>query len=251
MTYAYTVFPIIVLIYLMSILQRKLNQWLKGVWNDIFLHLLVILITSLVGIIVIGPIVGVISQGVLMGISWLQSNIPVLAWAIFDATAPLQIMTGTHWIFVSLAISNLGAYGMENGFMVGYFILTMSLTAISFVAQMRSKDKKRKNMAISSLITVVCTGTTEPVLYGICLSSRIAILSAIVAGAVAGIYQGIVTIHTYVYAFPTLFSILMFQSNEEPGNLVKAVTAGLISFGVAFTMMLFGYKGEKGDKGEV
>jgi phosphotransferase system glucose/maltose/N-acetylglucosamine-specific IIC component len=245
MTYAYTVFPIIVLIYLMSILQRRLQKCLKGVWNDILLHLSVVLITSLAGIIVIGPTVGVISKGVLLMISWLQSNSPVLAWMIFDGTAPLQIMTGTHWIFVSLAIRNLGEYGVENGFMVGYFILTMSLTAIAFVVQLRSTTKKKKNMAISSLITVICTGTTEPVLFGICLSSRIAILSAIIAGAVAGIYQGIVTIHSYVYAFPTLFSIMMFQSNDAPGNLVKAIIAGGISFVVAFILMIFGYRDKK------
>lgn len=245
MSYAYTVFPIIVLIYLMSILQQRLNHWLKGIWNDILLRLLVILITSLMGIIVIGPVIGVISQGVLYVISWLQGNIPVLAWAIFDATAPLQIMTGTHWIFVSLAISNLGKYGVEGGFMVGYFILTMSLTAISFVVQLRSKDKTKKNIATSSLITVFFTGTTEPVLFGICLTNRIALLSAVISGAVAGIYQGIVTIQTYVYAFPTLFSILMFQSNDQPGNLVKAIIAGVISFTVALVLMLFGYRDEE------
>lgn len=242
MKYSYTVFPIIVLIYLMSIFQRRLQKFLKGIWNDIFQQLIVILVTALVGMIIIGPIVGVISQGVLFLITWLQNNVPVLAWMIFDATAPLQIMTGTHWIFASLAISNLGEYGKEGGFMVGYFVLTMSLTAVSLVAWLRSKDNKRKSMAISSLITVFCTGTTEPVLFGICLSSKAALLSAMTAGAVAGIYQGLVTIHTYVYAFPTLFSILMFQSNDEPGNLLKAIVAGSISFLVSFVLMFFNYK---------
>lgn len=245
MTYAYTVFPIIVLIFLMSVLEQQLKKCLKGIWNDIFLHITVILLTSLMGILVIGPMVGMISQGVLWIISWLQSNVPVLAWAIFDATAPLQIVTGTHWIFVSLAISDLGKYGMEGGFLVGYFILTMSLTAISFVVQLRCKDKKKRNTVLSSFITVACTGTSEPVLFGVCLSSKIAMLSAIIAGAVAGIYQGIVTIHSYAYAFPTVFSILMFHNSGKPGNLVHASIAGSISFGVAIVIMLLYYKDEE------
>lgn len=242
MTYAYTVFPIIILIYCMSIWEKFLQKRVKGIWNELLLHLLVILPTALIGMIIIGPVMGVISQGMLWLITWLQVNIPVLAWAVFGATAPLQVITGTHWIFIALAIGNLGEFGMEYGFMVGYFILTMSLSAIAYVAQLRSTNKSIKNKYISLLITVFFTGATEPVLFGICLSSKIAMLSSIVAGAVAGTFQGIVTIHTYVYAFPTLISLPMFYRANEPSNIIKALVAGIISFTVALVIMLLKYK---------
>lgn len=145
MKYAYTVFPIIILIYCMSLWEDFLQKKLKGIWNELFLYLLIVLPIALVGIIIIGPIMGVISAGVLWVISWLQVNIPVLAWAVFGATAPIQVLTGTHWIFIALAIGNLEEFGVDNGFMVGYFILTMSLSAIAYVAQRRSSDKSKKN----------------------------------------------------------------------------------------------------------
>lgn len=144
MKYAYTVFPIIILIYCMSLWEDFLQKKLKGIWNELFLYLLIVLPIALVGIIIIGPIMGVISAGVLWVISWLQVNIPVLAWAVFGATAPIQVLTGTHWIFIALAIGNLEEFGVDNGFMVGYFILTMSLSAIAYVAQRRSSDKSKK-----------------------------------------------------------------------------------------------------------
>lgn len=244
LTYAYTVFPIIILIYLMSLWETFLQKKLKGIWNELFLHLLVVLPTALVGIIIIGPIMGLISAGVLWVISWLQVNIPVLAWAIFGATAPIQVLTGTHWIFIALAIGNLGEFGLDNGFMVGYFMLTMSLSAIAFVAQLRSFDKSKKNKYLSFLITVFFTGTTEPVLFGICLFNKVAMLASIIAGAVAGTFQGIVRIHSYVYAFPTLISLPMFYSESEPSNILKALLAGIISFIVALLVMLLKYKDE-------
>lgn len=245
MTYAYTVFPIIILIYCMSLWEAFLQNKLKGIWNELFLHLLVVLPTALVGIIIIGPIMGVISAGVLWVISWLQVNIPVLAWAVFGATAPIQVLTGTHWIFIALAIGNLGEFGVDNGFMVGYFILTMSLSAIAYVAQRRSSDKSKKNKYLSFLITVFFTGTTEPVLFGICLSNKIALLSAVIAGAVAGTFQGIVRIRSYVYAFPTLISLPMFYSDGEPSNILKALIAGVISFIVGLIVMLLKYKDDE------
>jgi phosphotransferase system glucose/maltose/N-acetylglucosamine-specific IIC component len=242
MTYAYTVFPIIVLIYLMSVFERALEKWLKGVLRDIFLRFLLILITALAGMLVVGPLVDVVSQGALAGISWLQINIPVLAWAIFGATAPLQIMVGAHWVFVSLVIQNLGAFGEESGFMVGYFMLTMSLMAVTLATMLNSKEKEKRSSVLAVLITVTFTGTTEPVLYGICLTDKIALLAAVAGGAAGGIYQGLVTIHTYVYAFPTVFSILIFQSDKDPGNLIEAAVAGVISFSVALFVMLLGHR---------
>ncbi len=242
MTYAYTVFPIIVLIFIMSIWEGKLKRLLKDVWNSLFLNLLIILVIALIGMIVIGPIVGIISQGVLWIISWLQNNFPVLAWAIFDATVPIQVITGTHWIFASMAIINLGEFGVESGVMVGFFILTMSLTAISLVAQHRTTDKNKKNMYVSTLITTFFTGITEPALYGICLKSKTAMIASTAAGLIAGIYHGIVKIQAYVYTFPTVFSILMFHSDDEPSNMLKAIIAGLISFIVALFIMIIWYK---------
>lgn len=248
MTYAYTVFPIIVLIYLMSILEHALSKRIKGILNEIFLRLIVITITALMGMLLIGPAVGILSQGVLAAIEWMQINIPVVAWAVFGVTAPLQVLTGVHWVFVSLVIQNLGEFGIENGFMVGYFMLTMALTAVSFVTMLRSKEQKKKTIALTSLITVFFTGTSEPALYGVCLTDKIALLAAMAGGLVGGIYQGIVTINTYVYSFPTVFSILIFQSEKDATNLMQAAIAGAISFSVAFVIMFIRFSKRKNFK---
>ena len=63
----------------------------------------------------------------------------------------------------------------------------------------------------------------------------------ILGGAIAGLYQGLVTIHCYVYAFPAIPSCLMFASGDEPGNFVKAMISGAIAFVASFLLtLLFG-----------
>lgn len=241
MSYAYTVLPIIVMIFWMSRIEKWLEKHLKGILYALLSRLVLILLTAFSGILVIGPAVGTLSQMICDGIIWLQMYIPVLAWAVFGATAALQVMIGVHWFFVIIVLQDLGELGMENGFMAGYFLMTMSLTAVAAVAALREKAKKSKNEMIAALVTVFFTGTTEPVIYGVCLKHGVALLAAILGGAVGGIYQGLVSIHSYAYAFPTLFSILMFQSPERPMNMWHALIAGMLSFGTAFAVMWAGY----------
>jgi PTS system beta-glucosides-specific IIC component len=121
----------------------------------------------------------------------------------------------------------------------------MSLSAIALAVRIKSKDKNLQKSALGMFITIFFTGTSEPVLYGICLPYRKAMLFSILSGAVAGLYQGIMGIHCYAYSFPTVFTSLIFQSNTEPGNFVNAIIAGAISFGVAFIGILLTFKDEK------
>jgi len=243
-TYSYTIFPVIITVWIMGTLEKRLKKVLKGTADLILSHLILILLSSLIGILAIGPAIGVLAKWILDFIQMLQVKAPILAWVVFDASAPLQIMTGTHWVFISLVLTNLGQYGMESGFMVGYFILTMSMTATCLAARIKTKNKEFGANALSAGLTVFFTGTTEPGLFGVCLINRMALIAAIAGGAAAGIFQGINGIHCYVYSFPTVFSILMFQSSKEPGNLMKAALAGLISFAVSFLVMMLFFKDE-------
>ena len=247
MSYAYSVFPIIVMIYIMSVLDKKLLGKMKGTVRSLFYYLTLYVTTTLIGILAIGPLIGTISQALLNMILYFQKVAPVFAWILFDATVPFQVITGTHWVFISFVLSELGNHGVECGFMMGYFALAMDLTAISLVALKKSSDAKTKNLALTSLISIFFTGTSEPALFGLCLNSPTALVAIVIAGACTGLYQGIVTINNYAYAFPTLFTSLTFQSDTDPTNFSQALIAAAISFVVSLVIMILFYR-KKNDK---
>lgn len=241
-SYAYCVLPIVLLIYVMSYIVRLFEKLLPRAVRDIFLPLLSIVFTSIIGLLFIGPIGAFLSQYVSEGISYLQLHYPIAAWSLMGALLPLLVITGMHWIFITLTLARLGMYGVENGFMVSCFILSMTLSAASFVVFLKSRSTDQKKLALSASLTGFFTGTSEPFLFGIGLPNKTPLAATMLAGGIAGCYQGIVTIHCYAYAFPGVPSLLMFSSPKEPGNLIKTLIAGGIALTASFILTFLLYR---------
>lgn len=64
----------------------------------------------------------------------------------------------------------------------------------------------------------------------------------IVGCIAAGIVQGILTIHCYIFTFPSIPSMLMFYSADEPANLMKAVIVGVVAFVASFVVTVLVYR---------
>ena len=238
-TYSYSTIPVILLVSAMVWIEKLVHKLMPKAVDDILSPLVILLLSSLAGLLAIGPLGTLIGNALSDAIAWLQLYIPWLAWVVFAATTPLQIPTGTHWVFVATAINQLGSTGLDNGLMVGYFILALSLSGVAAAVFLKAKTPALKKIALSSGLTVFLAGVSEPVIFGICLRYKKPLITAILGCAAAGLYQGIVTIHCYVYAFPAIPSCLMFASGEEPGNFLKAMIAAAIAFGVSFVLTLF------------
>ena len=64
----------------------------------------------------------------------------------------------------------------------------------------------------------------------------------IVGCMVAGIVQGILTVHCFIFTFPSIPSMLMFYSADEPSNLIKAVIVGVVAFVASFVVTALVYR---------
>lgn len=240
-TYGYSTIPVILLVAAMVWIEKLVHKLMPKALDDVLSPLVILLLSSLVGLLAIGPLGTLIGNALSGAIFWLQAHIPWLAWTIFAATTPLQVMTGTQWVFVATAITQIGSAGLESGIMCGYFILALSLSGVALAAFLKAKTPGLKKTALSSGLTLFFAGISEPTIFGVCLRYKKPLITGILGCAIAGLYQGIVGIHCYVYAFPAIPSCLMFASGEEPGNFIKAMTAAAIAFGASFLLtLLFG-----------
>lgn len=68
---------------------------------------------------------------------------------------------------------------------------------------------------------------------------------------IAGIVQGILTVHCYIFMFSSISSILMFYSIEEPGNLTKAIIVGVTAFVASFIITALVYRDTDEDRVQV
>lgn len=241
-TYAYSVIPIILLIYCMSHVVRFLKRIIKESLQPYFLAVCAIFITSLLGILVIEPVVSLVSNGLAQGLNVMQERVPMAAWGLLAAITLFLVSTGMHWIFMSLAITQIGLTGVDYGIMVALLISNMSLAGCDLGVFVKSKDKGRRSLAVSAMLTVLIPGISEPSVFGICFKEKTPAVANVLGCLIAGIVQGIIKVHCYIYTFPSIPSILMFYSDREPANLFKAIIVGVVAFVASFILTVFIYK---------
>ena len=229
-TYAYSVIPIILLIYCTSHIVRVLKRLIRESLQPYFLAACAILLTSLLGILVIEPAVSLISNTLADALNNMQVKAPVVAWGLFCALTLLLVSTGMHWIFMTLAITQIGLTGVDYGIMAALFAANMSLGGCDLGVCVRSKQK--------AMVTVLVTGIAEPSIFGICFKEKTPMIGNVLGCMIAGIVQGILTVHCYIFTFASMSSILMFYSVDEAGNLVKAIVIGVVAFVASFLITL-------------
>lgn len=241
-TYAYNVIPIILLIYCMSHIVKWLKKLIKESLQPYFLAVCVIAVTSLLGILVIEPIVSLLSGILADGLELMQMKVPVAAWAVFAGLTTILVSTGMHWIFITLAITQIGTTGVDYGIMVGFLISNISLAGCDFGVFVKSKAADKKAMSMSAMITEFVSGVAEPSIFGVCFKEKTPLAGNILGCMIAGVVQGILTVHCYTFAFPCIPTILMFYSVEEPNNLLKAVVVAAVAFAASFLITMFVYR---------
>ena len=145
-TYAYSVIPIILLIYCMSHIVKWLKRLIKDSLQPYLLAACSIFITALLGILVIEPAVSLISRLLAETLNTMQAEAPVLAWGIFAGLTFLLVSTGMHWIFMTLAITQIGLTGVDYGIMVAMFISNMSFGGCDLGVFFRTKQIGRAHV---------------------------------------------------------------------------------------------------------
>lgn len=247
-TYAYSVIPIILLIYCMSYIVRFLKKIIKENLQPYFLAVCAIFITSLLGILVIEPVVSLVSNALANGLNIMQTEAPILAWGLFAALTLVLVSTGMHWIFMTLAITQIGLTGVDYGIMAALFISNISLAGCDLGVFVKTKKPELRSMSLSAMVTALIPGIAEPSIFGICFKEKTPAIGNILGCMIAGIVQGVITVHCFIYTFPSIPSILMFYSAEEPNNLFKAIIVGVVSFAASFIITAFLYRDKAGNQ---
>lgn len=246
--YAYNILPVVLMAWLIGKFEPKAAQVFPKALKATVYPFCVFSISAIVGFLVVGPIGAVISTGLSNVLNLLSAHAGVLAWPIYAAIMPILIPMGMHWIFVTMAITQITMNGCDNGLMAGFFIVTMTLVGADLAVALRTKNSELRGQAISAAVIAGFSGVTEPSLFGVCLEEKRALKGAMAAGAVAGVYLGITGVQCYVYSFPAIPSILMFQGGTGSGNLINAVILEVISVVLGFLFTFFFMKEKKNEK---
>ncbi|MCS3433557.1 beta-glucoside-specific PTS transporter subunit IIABC [Klebsiella sp. BIGb0407] len=225
--YTGTVIPIIVSVWLMSILEHFLNRHIhesvRNILTPFFLLTLMVPLTLMT----IGPIGIAASQGVASLFVSIYGFNPIIASALMAASWQVLVIFGVHWGFVTVFINDISVMGrsyLKAASSPSVFAQSGALLAV----MLRTKDKKLKALAGSSFIASLF-GITEPGVYGVTLKLKKPFICAVIAAGCGGAIAGYAKSSAISMGMPGLLTLPIFYGDGFVGFLIGCVVAFIVS----------------------
>lgn len=247
-SYASSVIPILIMVWLMSYIEAIFNKIVPAITKSFLQPTLVLLVSGLIALVVVGPIGVIVGEGLSFLIEQMYGVAGWLTLAILGAIMPFVVMTGMHWAFapIFLAASIATPDMLILPAMLGS---NLAQGAASMAVGFKSKKSATKQVAFAAGFSALFAGISEPALYGVTLKYKKPLYAAMIGGGAAGLFIGLAGVKSYLFAVPSLISLPQFIYDGQPSNFINALIAAGIALSVTFILAyLFGIDEELEEK---
>lgn len=244
-TYSASVFPAILSVFFASRLEKFFTKIVPAFLKAMLVPFLTILITTPVTLCILGPIGAFIGIYLAEGMTWLFDTTGFFCMAVTAALYPLLVMTGTHHAVGLIGVQNITSMGYDPFVLVLNFINNLNQGAACLAVAFKSKNVDNKSEAVSSGVTAIVCGVTEPALYGTILKNRTPLYAAMIGNFAGGTIAGL--LHVCLYAFAGswgLFGLPAFIG-EKANNLLYMILTIIVGMIVTFVVTLLIFKEKK------
>ena len=249
-TYTSSVLPPLILVALLSKLEKFLNKHLPELIKSLFTPLICLAALVPLTIVVIDPLIQWLSNGVAAGYNLLYQMAPPIAGAVVGGVWQVIVIFGIHWGMVPIVIANFAQNGQDT-LQIFIQIAVISQMAAAFGVFLKAKDKQLRTDALSAGITGIF-GITEPAIYGITLPRKKPFIYGCIWAAIGSAIAAILGATQYVYAgLPGLISVVNSISVENPGSFPACATGAAVTItGTIGSILLFGCKPKQKENAE-
>ena len=244
MTYCYSVIPVILMVWIMSYIEKFVDKITPRIVKLILHPTLVIIISAPIAIIAIGPLGGIIGDGLAIAIDFLSAKLGFVIVGILAATFPFIVMTGMHHALTPIGLNAIATGGSDALIFVSQVCSNVAQGGASLAVAVKSKNENMKQLASASGISALM-GITEPALYGVTLKLKRPVVAAALAAGIGGIVGGILQVSLYI-AQNSLLAIPAFIGSKGMTNLLYGIIMIIVSFVGAFVLtFVLGFKDEE------
>ena len=230
--------------FIIGVVGAKFEKAVRKVVPDV-LDLLVtpfvtLLVMSILGLFVIGPVFHVVENYILLGTKALL-NLPFgLGGFLIGGVHQLIVVSGVHHIFNLLEVQLLAA-DHANPFNA---IITAAMTAqgaATVAVGVKTKNPKLKTLAFPAALSAFL-GITEPAIFGVNLRFRKPFFLSLIAGAVGGGLASILGLAGTGNGITIIPGTMLYIGN---GQLLQYLLMVAVSFALGFALTyMFGYEDE-------
>lgn len=223
-SYTSTVLPVILTVAVAAPMERLLNKYIPDVVKSFLTPMIVILLSTILGYMIIGPVANTVAGWLSDGVLSLYSISPVLAGIVFGGLWQVFVVFGVHITFIVLAIMNLAA-GHPDPILSLQVFVAFSQTAVVLAIFLKTKQKKLKSICFPAIISGVF-GVTEPAIYGITLQRLPMFVISCIGGSLSGAYAAFAGLKYQQMAGMGIFEMpAMFPQNGTGAAMFQCVIA--------------------------
>lgn len=242
-SYSYSVIPIILMVWIMSYIEKLADSVTPKMLKIIMHPTLVILISAPIALIVVGPLGSIAGDGLAAVINFLSTKLGFVIVGILAAFFPFIVMTGMHHALTPIGLSAIATGGSDSLIFVSQVCSNVAQSGASLAVAFKSKDKKMKQLASAAGISAIM-GITEPALYGVTLKLKRPVVAAAMAAGIGGIVGGILQVSLYI-AQNSIMAIPAFVGAKGMSNLIYGIIMIAVSFIAAFILtVVIGFQDE-------
>ena len=231
--------------FIIGVVGAKFEKAVRKVVPDV-IDLLVtpfvtLLVMSILGLFVIGPVFHVVENYILIATKAILSLPFGLGGFLIGGVHQLIVVSGVHHIFNSLEVQLLAA-DHANPFNA---IITAAMTAqgaATVAVGVKTKNPKLKTLAFPAALSAFL-GITEPAIFGVNLRFRKPFFLSLIAGAIGGGLASILGLAGTGNGITVIPGTMLYIGN---GQLAQYLLMVAVSFALGFALTyMFGYEDEK------
>ncbi|ELX2270107.1 PTS sucrose transporter subunit IIBC [Yersinia enterocolitica] len=232
--YQGTVFPVLLAVWFMSILEKRLRKIIPDALDLILTPFLTVIITGFVALLFIGPAGRVLGDGISLVLSTLITHAGWLAGLLFGGLYSVIVITGIHHSFHAIEASLLGNPNIGVNFLLPIWSMeNVAQGGACLAVYFKTRDAKIKAIVIPSAFSAML-GITEAAIFGINLRFIKPFLAALAGGALGGAWVVANHVNMTAVGLTGIPGIAIVQGNSIVNYLIGLV----IAFGAAFIISL-------------
>lgn len=242
--YTYSIFPMIFAAWMAAKIEPWIKKWMPVTLRQIFTPLVEIFLVGMTVLIIVGPVISFISEGIAGVLQWLLTVNTALSGLIIGGLYQILVIFGLHWAVIPLIANDIAATG--HSVLNGIISITMVAQGAGALAVwFKTKhNPELKGLSMSAAISAA-VGITEPAMYGVNLKYGRVFMNSSIGAAIGGLVNGLLKVDMYGFTgsligFP---SFVPKAGQGNPNNLLNFWIASIVTIIAAFALTyFFGYK---------
>lgn len=240
-SYTSSVLPPLLLVWILSYVEKYLNKWIHDVVKPLFTPFFSIIIMVPLTLLVIGPISTLVAHGIASGFNYLVAVAPWLAGALIGGFWQVFVIFGVHWGITPVILANFEQHNSD-AFQAFQTIAVISQFGAVIGVFLKAKSTEIKRVSSSAGITAIF-GITEPAMYGINIRFKKPFLIACISGAIGAFVASFFNPKYYAYAgLPGPITVVNGYSSDNPTSIWGILIGSAIAIILPIILIqIFGY----------